>query len=44
MIQKSAYSQTIMVYLSISGEAINLVLVQEADREQKLVYFVIRKL
>jgi len=44
VIQKPIYGQAIIVYLSISEEAISSVLVQEADQEQKPVYFVSRTL
>jgi len=44
VIQKPVHGQTIMVYLSISEEAISSVLVQETDQKQKPVYFVSRTL
>jgi len=44
VVQKPIYGQAIIVYLSISEEAISSVLVQEADQEQKPVYFVSRTL
>ena len=39
VLQKPIHGQNIMVYLSISEEVISLILVQEADKEQKHVYF-----
>jgi len=42
VIQKPIHGQAIMVYLSISEEAISSVLLHETDKEQKPVYFVSR--
>jgi len=44
VIQKPLHGQTIMVYLSISKEAISSVLVEEVGQAQKSVYFVSRTL
>jgi len=44
VIQKPIYSHKILVYLSAFEEAINSVLIQEVDKEQKLVYFMRRTL
>ena len=40
VIQKSRFDQPIIVYLSISKEAVNAALVQKVDKEERPVYFV----